>query len=329
MEIREAKVSEVEDILEFIRNNWKSNHVYVEDKEFFKYEVLEKDKINFILGIEDNTIKATLGYIKYSEDRSDVFTIIWKNIGSSLLGLKCLEFLIKVNKGSISSCGINPKTKKIYDYLGFNTGKLEHYYILNTEIEEYKIAKINFKEFYENPINLSQDLEEVIPILTEKELESNITTEILSFQNIYKSKSYLVKRYLKHPYYKYELFFYKKALIVVKIIKENNSECLRIIDFIGDEKLLPELTKKLIKRMKESKYEYIDFYQYGISREIMKRAGFVKREEKSEDIIPNYFEPFEKKNIDIYYMTNLEENFKIFKGDGDQDRPSILKKGEE
>ena len=41
-------------------------------------------------------------------------------------------------------------------------------------------------------------------------------------------------------------------------------------------------------------------------------------------IIPNYYEPFEQKNIDINFSTNIHEGFRMFKGDGDQDRPNSI-----
>ena len=44
-------------------------------------------------------------------------------------------------------------------------------------------------------------------------------------------------------------------------------------------------------------------------------------------IIPNHLESFERKNIDIYcaYKSNYKNKIiRLFKGDGDGDRPSIL-----
>ena len=41
--------------------------------------------------------------------------------------------------------------------------------------------------------------------------------------------------------------------------------------------------------------------------------------------MPNYFEPFIKKNITINYMINSKKNknFRIVRGDSDQDRPNL------
>ena len=48
--------------------------------------------------------------------------------------------------------------------------------------------------------------------------------------------------------------------------------------------------------------------------------------EKKDIVIPNYFEPFIQENISISYFTDSQnlENLRIFKADGDQDRPSIM-----
>ena len=52
--------------------------------------------------------------------------------------------------------------------------------------------------------------------------------------------------------------------------------------------------------------------------------GLIKK--KNNQLIPEYFEPFVKKNIDLKLciFKNKYKNLLIFKGDGDQDRPSIL-----
>lgn len=77
--------------------------------------------------------------------------------------------------------------------------------------------------------------------------------------------------------------------------------------------------------MQENKWEYIDLYCYGIEDDILKRSGFLKRTENDPNIIPNYFEPFEQKNVDIYFVSNVMENLHLYRGDGDQDRPSKWK----
>ena len=59
----------------------------------------------------------------------------------------------------------------------------------------------------------------------------------------------------------------------------------------------------------------------------MLKSGLVKNSFKNETIIPNYFEPFVKKNINLGWAikTNKVKITPMFKGDCDQDRPSLLR----
>ena len=48
--------------------------------------------------------------------------------------------------------------------------------------------------------------------------------------------------------------------------------------------------------------EYIDFYNFGIEDTTLHNAGFSKKTNSDKIVIPNYFEPFEMKNIDIAFL---------------------------
>ena len=73
----------------------------------------------------------------------------------------------------------------------------------------------------------------------------------------------------------------------------------------------------------ENNAEYADCYNYGIKKEIFSDWGFEIKDE-SKIIIPNYFEPFIQNNIKLKFAVKTTSPFYIFKGDSDQDRPSIL-----
>ena len=74
-------------------------------------------------------------------------------------------------------------------------------------------------------------------------------------------------------------------------------------------------------------HEYIDLFTKGLDEKIILEAGFMKVDNKNNDvIIPNYFEPFVQKNVCIRYFTDTKnlKDLRIYKGDGDQDRPSFI-----
>ncbi|PIM75763.1 hypothetical protein [Fusobacterium polymorphum] len=310
------------DLFKFLEENWNINHIYLKDKKYFNYEF--SDNSNFILAKNNDRIVATLGYFDY-DNKGDIWTVIWKNSGKMDDGLKCLQFLLNADYKSVSSCGINKKTIPIYEFLGIKTGRLKHFYILNPEIKDYKIAKISEKNIKKIDYKNVKDIIEVKNI---EELLKLIDYQELKKYNFYKSPEYFNKRYFKHPYYKYHILVKSKvtnSILVYRIVKENGGSCIRIIDFLGEEKEFNELTNYLIDKMLKEKHEYVDIYEVGIEDEILENSGFLERVEKDVNIIPNYFEPFVQENIEIYYMSNCKDKFRMFKGDGDQDRPSIVK----
>ena len=320
--IEYMKESDKRNLFKFLEQNWNINHIYLKDMDYFEYEF--SDKSNFVLAKKDDEIVATLGYFDY-DNKGDIWTVIWKNSGKMDDGLKCLQFLLNAGYKSVSSCGINKKTIPVYEFLGIKTGRLKHFYILNKEIEEYKIAKISEKNIKKI---VSKNAENLIEVENMDELLKLIYYQDLKKYNFYKSPEYFNKRYFDHPYYRYHILVKSKnanSILVYRIVKANGGSCIRIMDFLGEEKEFNELTNYLIDKMLKEKHEYVDIYEVGIEDEILENSGFLERVEKDSNIIPNYFEPFVQENIEIYYMSNCKDKFRMFKGDGDQDRPSIVK----
>jgi len=149
---------------------------------------------------------------------------------------------------------------------------------------------------------------------------------------MYKDLWYMEHRYYKHPYYKFNIWGIEESpgniggLLVGRVVRCNDSACLRIMDFFGQESLLAGIGVELDLIMTSGELEYTDFYCAGIPHDCMKDAGFVLRDENDGNIIPNHFEPYERKNIDILYSGG---GLRTYKGDGDQGRPKRLRLGQE
>ena len=99
---------------------------------------------------------------------------------------------------------------------------------------------------------------------------------------------------------------------------------MRIIDIFGDIDNVGSLKKQFENLLSIENAEYIDLLNYGISEKIFKKLDFSKLDFSSDDIIiPNFFHPFIQRNIKIEFSyISKYEDFTIFRGDGDQDRPS-------
>lgn len=329
--IRRATADDVKGIMKFIKSYWSESHILANHIEFFEYEFQCDDYINFIISInKENNITAMIGYITYGYENSDIMTVMWKSIDqkSNSRGIELLNYLTKQdNIKTISTCGNNEKVIPFYKYLGFNTGKLYQYYRISNK-KKYQIAMIKEKiilpysqttKYSLLEINSFNELKDKFDFITYKDRNPKP----------YKEPWYIEKRYFKHPIYEYKTYIIvddnniADTVLFARIIDCNSVKILRVIDCIGKYENLQYISYDIQRLIDKNQYEYIDFYQFGISDDIMKKAGFILND-GGENIIPNYFEPYLQKNIDINFSTQYNSDFVLFKGDGDQDRPSKI-----
>ena len=320
----------------FINLEWKEGHILARDEYFFRYEHQNDKQVNFVVARDEtsNDIVGILGFIRYNfQNNSDVSTVIWKVINDSnnpLLGIQLLNFLQKeVWIRTLFSIGINYKTKGIYNYLGMYTNKLSHFVIVNSNLNEYKIAHIDNLKTKTNLVNLIADKKNVKIIKDVNELGK---FEFEKFQIFipYKSIEYFLKRYFAHPIYKYEVYgvYHEheiETLFVLRVDSYNESRVVRVVDFLGLEKNIRLIAKFLTILILEENFEYADFYCFGLDEDNLKESGFQLLESCNDElIIPNYFNPFVNKNIPIHFFANTQDThlLRFFKADGDQDRPS-------
>ena len=335
-----AKANDVDEIMKFIKNEWEKKHILALDKNFFLYEYRNKNLLNFVISKNSNNkINGIQGFLKSSNDKNaSVWTTMWstsKHDSSPMLGVSMLSYLRDQGYKSVMSSGINEDTQEIYEYLGFNIGVLDQYFIPNKNLDKYKIAILP-ENILKKEIEISKNEKLIFKKIglddVNKKFDFNRYNFNLPFKNFY----YFKKRFFKHPIHSYNIYgmFDKSKLLsilVTRINKYKKSTCMRIIDFYGEESTLNNFTWNLLQIMHSSGHEYIDLFTKGLDKKIISKAGFIKLNSKKDDIvIPNYFEPFVQHNIIIRYFTDTikMKNLRIYKGDGDQDRPnfSITKK---
>ena len=115
------------------------------------------------------------------------------------------------------------------------------------------------------------------------------------------------------------------AVLVTRRVVANDSAVLRVVDLDGPSDALAGTYDELCKLLASENAEYIDFYNSGMHAPSLEAAGFIQRDSTSHVIVPNYFEPFEQKNVDLAfaYWTQDRSPYQFVKGDSDQDRPSV------
>lgn len=341
-DIRLANVSDIDEIMQFIDKYWSKGHIMSQDKELFKYEYCDGNNVNFILAIDKNAdlIEGIFGFIKSSQtndpEKKHIWGSMWKvnekNDNIPFLGIELAKrvYILSDCRYHIGN-GANPNTtiplRRLF--FGDKVGKMKQHYLLNSETYNYKIAQIKKKvEPTSNFFGYETKLHEYHSIT---DLENEFDVECINAIP-FKDNWYINKRYFSHPYYKYRIYGLADitgeigALMVGRIVQHNNASVFRIVDYIGNQSLFAGLGKHFAKMIKQEKFEYIDFFNYGFDEESIIKAGFKLRDEDDLNIIPNYFEPFLQDNIDIWVHYKMNGTT-FFKADGDQDRPNIRKLG--
>ncbi len=324
-----ARYEDLDDIMNFIKDQWNPDHILAIDKEFFLYEHGIDGRISFLVARnkENQEIESILGYIPASRDKDhlDIWTGIWKTKAGAMafLGMELMKRLrFMLGARTLAGVGDNPNTtvRLTKFFMKSFIEKMKQYYMLSDSVEN-SIAEIHHsvpKKVYigqKTNVNL---VKEFANLKKHYDFEKNM--DVVP----YKDAWYIEKRYFSHPINKYMVYELSQnngveALLVMREQKYRESKVLRIIDYIGNQELFAGLHSFFEKSL--SYYEYIDFYTLGFEEKYIKNAGFVLRTEEDTNIIPNYFYPFEKCNIDIW-VDSTNPDMIFMKGDGDQDRPN-------
>lgn len=330
--IRLAEYSDIPSILDFIKKEWNSDHIYVKNALFFEYEHYIDGRVNGILAISRKTSNIDAIWLFYQTKRelkgADLFGGIWcvaKNCSVPMLGYKvvCSAKELTGARGH-TGVGINPQTtvKIVRRMKDQYVGKMEHYYRI-ADKREYKVAVVEKKIII--PYKEEENCR-LIGFNSIQQLTQNYVLPEYETTYPYKDEWYINKRYFNHPIYQYKVYGIKirnrtEGILIARSVRQNGVRILRIVDFIGNYDAISNIGNEIQNLIEKDNYEYVDFYEYGIDDSIMSEAGFAKVSD--ENIIPNYFEPFVRKNIDLWFHSPYT-NYTVFKADADQDRPNMV-----
>lgn len=333
-DIRFCRAEEKSLIMRFIDEDWRKNHVLSQWGDLLDWQYLDpqEDRYNFVAAVnrESGSLDGLLGFIPtYHYDRAlrdevHLWTAIEKvnreRSKRPFLGLEMRQFLYsRLEPVSTGAVGINDEVKKLYEAMGFRTGTLSHYYLANPDVSEYRL------------LVPEGDRKEPMPEGSGCRVEALPSADAVpeSFFLGYpvKSREYIQNRYLSHPFYKYHLLgTYKDTELVfafvVRVAEYAESCCLRILDVYGSPGSAGNMNKAFVDLLQEFEAEYLDVYFSGLAGEMFLNLGF---KERGEAVVPNYFEPFVRKNVDLMFAVKTDvEGYRIFKGDSDQDRPNLI-----
>ncbi len=331
-EIRQANRDDIPAIMAYIGEDWKKGHILSVNRALFEYMYLEPDgSVNMVIAVNrsKNRIDGCEGFLKASLGTGmfDAWGSIWKarKDARPMLGTDVLQYRRSL-PGIRHSLGIglNPNTSaKIHSrFLKEPVDKMKHWYYL-ADRAEYRLALVSHRDA---PVPLPEEGTWAKPL--------DVSAFAVAFDHMpqdtalvpYKDKAYYLHRYFAHPIYVYQAYgiYQKDAIKAIFLAREDCHEgriAVRIVDYCGDEGFLYGIGRYMPEFFAKESVEYVDFYEYGFSDENFRKAGFCLLAENDTNVIPNYFAPFVRENVDIW-ITSPVENAKFVKGDGDMDRPN-------
>ena len=114
-----AKISDTNEIMNFINNEWKQNHILSSNKKFFLYEYKNRKALNFVIHKnQSNKIDGILGFLKSSSDKNaSIWTTMWKVSkfnGSPMLGIELLNCCYSYDSNSFSPYSTMTKVSVLF-----------------------------------------------------------------------------------------------------------------------------------------------------------------------------------------------------------------------
>ena len=319
--------SKVEDLIFFINEHWKKNHIFVNNRALFDWQHKSEEGYNFVLVIENGDILSILGFIptwQYSKSLqkyNEIWLAIWKvrdDVKKPGLGLLMLKFLQKhLNDPTICSLGLSQEVIPLYKALKYEVGILEHRAFFNQKKVNFDFIsppELSSVSCNKNKIKFNNDT---------SQLNLNICNSLFESQPK-KNIEYITNRYIKHPFYEYKMLFFQNdenviSIAIYRIITVNNVNIARIVDVIGSNILEKDFNYSISTFLEKQNIDYIDIVSNLVCSP---ESGFISN--TKDFILPNYFEPLEIRNVKVDYAYKSKTvALSIFRGDSDQDRPNI------
>jgi hypothetical protein len=329
----------VDELLTFFRLHWAENHPFVRRRDLLDWQHLHADSAHYNFTISRDTegsVNGMLGFIpsdRFDTGLSGARNTIWQSTWMVLrsaptrgLGTALLQEVLDTHSyGWTGTCGLDHGTRKIYDRLGYRTGTIHQYFMLNSAYDSYRLASV--------PDALPVvDVSDGAKLGRLSEPGYFAATDGLGLDESplipAKSRAQFFNRYMRHPFYDYALYLVTisgyAAILATRLCEHAGVKALRIVDFLGAPEALAQSGRGIQDLLAATGAEYADLYCSGMEDAVL-ATGLRNVAEFEDLIIPSHFEPFERKNVELLYaLMGQGAEVVICKGDGDQDRPNLL-----
>jgi hypothetical protein len=335
--ISRCDAGDIDDVVRFIDTYWESGHALATCRPLLDWQYRDPDGRGYAFVVarrpHDGAVLGILGYIPTRrfdaalDSDSVIWLTTWKvrdDANVAGLGLLLLQYLTNTEPHlAIGALGLNRGTVPIYEALGYHVGELHHYVRANATAEAFELATLNSVS---SPPHSNGTPLRVRRLMSDEEFDAFEWTPPEGHVPR-KTPEYFRTRYARHPVYAYLVIALQDAgapagLMAARTAEHGGRRALRIVDFLGSDDVLARTGPVVQTLLEQVGAEYADVYNTGIGPSVFARAGFRRIDPDGPEIVPDHFEPFERRNVRLWFSLKGSRHGVLFKGDADQDRPN-------
>lgn len=314
---------------QFLEDYWEKGHIFTRSKKLLTWQHWNQSSrtFNFVIAKDAGTgeVLGILGFIP-SEQFHDSNNICWLAIWQVAtdkaplgLGMKLVQFVKQKHKDCIiAAVGLSDTALKLYRAIGYKIGTLNHYVIPNPTLSSYRLCDLSALNLGKKNSGCTFNVCKVLP----SELICSEVDGLSSGSGM----AYLSSRYINHPIYCYMFFLIRNsaaAIVAIAVAREvscQQSSAIKVVEMLGDATAFVAAANAFSDYLASTSYEYLDIYT-SLGLDVSASSSVFDRR-ALPIVVPNHFEPFELRNVDISYASTSELNgIAIYRGQSDQDRP--------
>jgi hypothetical protein len=338
--IRRCQTSDVPEVLAFLDAYWKAGHILTVERSLFDWQYSLRDhpgeySIAIARRDADGALLGLLGYMPTRQfdpalsANNSIWLALWKiraDVATGALGLRLLSYVTETEPHtSVGVVGFQPAVGAIYKALKFQVGELQQYVLPNPDVSNFEVASFERPPF--RPVNDAGLTALPVDDLNFARTVAGLELGTRDRQIPKKTPEYFRGRYLQHPMYRYLTFVLHRGnrpigMLATRVAIHGGRQVLRLVDFVGPDDAVPGLGILMLAQIRALGAEYADVHNWGIDPALFEAAGFSRVDPAGTDIVPNHFEPFERRHAPIRFALKTDRPAVLFKGDGDQDRPN-------
>jgi len=329
---------DIVEVMAFLGEHWAKDHILSRHRPLMDWQHRREEGYSFVVARNGEDLLGVLGFIptsRYDEslvDRDTLWLALWKvrdDIGITGLGLRLYQHLTRNQPSSaIGTLGIHTEVEKIYRILGFETGVMAQHYLLNPRCRRFDLA-IPGADVEPRPVYRGKEAVSLAPVDHQQLQGLPPDLGVQANRVPIKTPIYFAKRFLDHPSYRYRLYALRRkeralGLIAIRRVEQAGARALRVVDYLGSSEALAKTGSALHRLLEEHEAEYLDILSHGLPEECLLSAGLHRLDPDGSTVVPNYFEPFEQRNVKVRFAFKppTGSSYVLFKADADQDRPN-------